>query len=70
MHSVAESAYAAANEWLMSFGEECDDDGHPDQSTEPSSPSDTVGKFSESSQNTPEPRPMHACMSTRVSRVK
>ena len=39
MHSVTESAYEAANEWLKSFGEECETDSDHDRSTEPPSPS-------------------------------
>ena len=64
MHSVADSAYAAANEWLMSLGDDLDTEMDPEQSTVPSSPSDAYCKNSDSSQASPEYRSMHACMST------
>jgi len=64
MHSVAESVYAAANEWLMSLGDDIENEDDMEGSTVPSSPSDVYKKSLESSQTTPECQVLHARMST------
>jgi hypothetical protein len=62
MHSIAESEYQAANEWLRSLGDADESEDDLYESTVASSPSDVISRAGSSRKTSPEPAALHACM--------
>ena len=62
VHSISESEFQAAHDWLNSLGDDFDSDEDLLDSTVASSPSDIVTKPVPTRREIPTIEPLHACM--------
>lgn len=69
MHSIAESEYQAANEWLKSLGDADESDDDQYESTIASSPSDVLSRAGSSRKTQSDPATLHACMTSPLSHL-